>query len=93
MAKKEAVILRRIPNYDPDKIEGIITEGLEELNLTPKIQGQITIKPTVVMAHHKIAPVTYTRAEFIDGVLGAVTNSNRNSKQITIAEKCGAGEF
>jgi uncharacterized protein (DUF362 family) len=91
MAKKETVILRRLSDYDPDKIEGIIKEGLEELNLTPKIQGRITIKPNVVMAHHKIAPAAYTRAEFIDGLLGAVTSSNANAKQITIAEKCGAG--
>ena len=91
MEGKEKVILRRFPDYDPEKIEGIIREGLEELDLASKIQGHITIKPNVVMAHHKIAPSAYTRPEFLDGVLGAITNSNGNAKRITLAEKTGAG--
>jgi uncharacterized protein (DUF362 family) len=91
MAKREKVILRRLLHYEPSKIDEIVREGLEEFDLIPKIQGHITIKPNVVMAHHKIAPAAYTRPEFLDGVLRAITNSNRNPKQITIAEKCGAG--
>jgi uncharacterized protein (DUF362 family) len=91
MAKREKVILRRLPVYDLIKIEAIIREGLDEFNLTSKIQGQITIKPNVVMAHHKIAPAAYTRPEFLDGLLGAITNSGGNAKKITVAEKCGAG--
>ena len=91
MAKREKVILRRLPRYEPEKIEGIIREGLDEFGLISKIQGRITIKPNVVMAHHKIAPAAYTRPEFIDGALSAITSSNGNAKQITIAEKCGAG--
>jgi uncharacterized protein (DUF362 family) len=91
MEKKEKVILRRLPSYDPDKIQDIIGEGLEELDLISKIRGYITIKPNVVMAHHKIAPAAYTRPEFLDGVLGAITHSNGSVRRITIAEKCGAG--
>ncbi len=91
MEGKEKVILRRLASYDPEKIQVIIREGLEELDLISKIQGRITIKPNVVMAHHKIAPSAYTRPEFLDGVLGAITDSNGNSKTITVTEKCGAG--
>ena len=91
MAKREKVILRRITLYDPEKIQGIIKEGFDEFDLASKIQGHITIKPNVVMAHHKIAPAAYTRPEFLDGVLGAITNINKNAKRITVAEKCGAG--
>jgi uncharacterized protein (DUF362 family) len=91
MAEKEKVILRRLPSYNPEKIKGIIREGLDELDLTSKIQGRITIKPNVVMAHHKLAPSAYTRPEFLDGVLGAITASNGNAKKITVAEKTGAG--
>jgi len=91
MAKREKVILRRLPLYESEKIQGIISEGLDEFDLTSKIKGHITIKPNVVMAHHKIAPAAYTRPEFLDGVLGAITNGNENTKRITIAEKCGAG--
>jgi uncharacterized protein (DUF362 family) len=91
MEGKEKVILRRLPNYDREKIESIIREGLEELDLTSKIHGRITIKPNVVMAHHKIAPSAYTRPEFLDAVLSAITNINGNPKRITVAEKTGAG--
>jgi uncharacterized protein (DUF362 family) len=91
MAKREKVILRRLSVYAPKKIEGIIREGLDEFDLTSKIQGHITIKPNVVMAHHKIAPAAYTRPEFLDGVLSAISNSNGYTKKITVAEKCGAG--
>ncbi len=91
MAKREKVILRRLHRYDPEKIECIIREGLEEFDLTSRVQGRITIKPNVVMAHHKIAPSAYTRPEFLDGVLGAITHINGKAKRITIAEKCGAG--
>ncbi|MGD8538568.1 MAG: DUF362 domain-containing protein [Candidatus Aminicenantes bacterium] len=91
MDEKENVILRRLPSYDPDRIEGIIREGLEDLGLTSKVQGRITIKPNVVMAHHKVAPSAYTRPEFLDGVLGAITTSNGIAKRITVAEKTGAG--
>jgi uncharacterized protein (DUF362 family) len=91
MEGKEKVILRRLPEYDPEKIERIICDGLEELDLTSKIQGRITVKPNVVMAHHKIAPSAYTRPEFLDGVLCAIKNTNGNAKTITVTEKCGAG--
>ncbi len=91
MDEKENVILRRLPSYDPDRIEGIIKEGLEDLGLTSKVKGRITIKPNVVMAHHKIAPSAYTRPEFLDGVLGAIANSNGSAKSVTLAEKTGAG--
>lgn len=91
MAEKEKVILRRLPSYDSEKIQGIIREGLDELDLTSKIQGRITIKPNVVMAHHELAPSAYTRPEFLDGVLGAIANSKGSNQRITLAEKTGAG--
>lgn len=91
MASKEKVILRRMTSYDPEKIERIIREGLDEYDLTSKVRGDITIKPNVVMAHDKVAPAAFTRPEFLDGVLRALTDANGNEKRITIAEKSGAG--
>jgi len=88
---KEKVILRRVPDYDPSLIALAVKEGLEELGLSEKVSGRITIKPNVVMAHHKIAPSAFTRSEFMDGVLGVIDEVGKNTSRITISEKCGAG--
>jgi uncharacterized protein (DUF362 family) len=88
---RERVILRQVPDYAPERIRSVIKEGLEELCLVPSSHQHITIKPNVVMAHHKVAPSAYTRPEFLDGLLQALQDSDCNRPQITITEKCGAG--
>jgi uncharacterized protein (DUF362 family) len=87
--KKPIVILRRAPAYDPAAIEKIIREGLEELDLSSRIKGRLTIKPNVVMAHHKVTPSAFTRPEFLEGLIRAL-KSNAGVEEITVAEKCGA---
>jgi uncharacterized protein (DUF362 family) len=91
MESKERVILRRVPEYDPVVIQNVVEEGLSEFGLIDKIQGRITIKPNVVIAHHKVAPSAYTRPEFLDAVLGSLGKAKNSETKITIAEKCGAG--
>jgi len=91
MGGKKKVIIRKSPSYDPQAIEKIIREGLEEYGLGPKIQGQITIKPNVVMAHHKVGPSAFTRHEFLHGLLLALEKEKKDDSKIVIAEKCGVG--
>jgi uncharacterized protein (DUF362 family) len=91
MKKKEKVFLRKIDAYDPVKAEKIIRDGLQDFGLTSQARGKITIKPNVVMAHHKVAPSAYTRPEFLEGVMRALQTSSEDPPSITIAEKCGAG--
>jgi uncharacterized protein (DUF362 family) len=91
MRNKEKVIIRKAPDYDPEVIQKIIQEGIEDFGLAPQIKGRITIKPNVVMAHPKIAPSAFTRAEFLDGLLGALEEEKTEELRITIAEKTGAG--
>ncbi len=88
--EKPKVILRRCPDYDPERISRIIAEGLEELGLASRIRGRVTIKPNVVFAHHKVAPSAYTRSEFLDGLLTAFRAKAAPGTRLTIAEKCGA---
>jgi uncharacterized protein (DUF362 family) len=90
MSPKARVILRRADRYDPALISRIIKEGLHELGLNSKLKGRITIKPNVVMAHHKVMPSAYTRSEFLDGLLAAVRETAGPQAAITVAEKCGA---
>jgi uncharacterized protein (DUF362 family) len=87
--QKAKVILRRAPDYDPSAIEGIISQGLEELGLKSRIKGRVTIKPNVVMAHPKVAPSAFTRPEFLDGLIRALKRG-QDVAAITVAEKCGA---
>lgn len=91
MSLKEKVILRRVPGYDPQAVRRVVTEGLEEFGLSGRIQGRITIKPNVVMAHHKVTPCAYTRPEFLEGVASALRDLEKPESTITITEKCGAG--
>jgi uncharacterized protein (DUF362 family) len=91
MYRKEKVILRRVPEYDHAAIQNVVREGLHEFGLLEKIQGRITIKPNVVMAHHKVTPSAYTRPEFLEGVLRCLDEAKDKDTKINIAEKCGAG--
>jgi uncharacterized protein (DUF362 family) len=91
MEGKKKVIIRRCADYDPKIIKTIIQEGLEELGLTSKIRGRVTIKPNVVMAHRKTAPSAFTRPEFLTGLLSALVDKKKDELNITIAEKSGVG--
>lgn len=88
---REKVYLRAVPDYNPSRIKQVIREGLAEFGLTGGDHSRITIKPNVVMAHHKITPSAYTRPEFLDGLIQALNDDGNSPSNITIAEKCGAG--
>jgi uncharacterized protein (DUF362 family) len=90
MKEKTKVILRRADAYDPAVISGIIGAGLDEFGLATRIRGKITIKPNVVMAHHKVTPSAYTRPEFLDGLLTALEERAEGKPEVRVAEKCGA---
>ncbi len=51
---KHKVIIRKCPDYDADKIAGIIREGMQELGAIP--EGNILLKPNTVIAHPEIFP-------------------------------------
>ena len=64
---REKVMLRAVPDYDPSRVKKVIREGLAEFGLAGSNRTRITVKPNVVMAHHKVTPSAFTRAEFLDG--------------------------
>lgn len=86
---KPKVILRRCPDYDSGRIREIISEGLAELGVAPRVRGRVTIKPNVVFAHRKVAPAAFTRSEFMDGLLSALEGRAAPDTTFTIAERCG----
>ncbi len=91
MSTRKKVILRNVPAYNPETIKKIIQEGLRDFGLASRVSGNITIKPNVVMAHPKIAPSAFTRAEFLDGLVSALKEEKKGDLKITLAEKTGAG--
>jgi hypothetical protein len=90
MGEKAKMLLRRAETYGPVMIAAIIRDGLREFGLEDRVHGRVTIKPNVVMAHHKMMPSAYTRPEFLDGLLAALESHAEPGTSITAAEKCGA---
>ena len=84
---KHKVIIRKCEDYDADKIEGIIREGMQELCAIP--EGNILLKPNTVIAHPEFFPHAFTRKEFLDGVIAATKSLAVNVKEIAVGERCG----
>jgi uncharacterized protein (DUF362 family) len=91
MNEKAKVILRRVPDYDPELIRKVVREGIAELGLGDRVRGRVTVKPNIVMSHPKLTPSAFTRAEFMDGLLGAVEDVAAKKSRVIVTEKCGAG--
>ncbi len=81
------VILRRCTEYDADRIRGIVREGLQALGDLP--HGRVLVKPNGVIAHRRYFPYASTRAEFLDGVLGAVRDTSPALEELAVGERCG----
>ena len=84
---KSKVLIMRCDEYDPDKIGGIIREGMQELGVVPS--GKILLKPNVVIAHQELFPHAFTRKEFLDGAIGATKMCARNADEIAVGERSG----
>lgn len=87
MDEKQRVLIMRCNKYDPDKISGIIKEGMEELGVKPS--GRILFKPNVVIAHPQIFPQAFTRKEFLDGAITATKAMAKNIKELAVGERSG----
>jgi uncharacterized protein (DUF362 family) len=87
MHDKEKVLIMRCDHYDADTIAGIVAEGMETLNVTPR--GKILLKPNVVMAHPEWFPHAFTRKEFMDGVITATRNKAVDVDEISVGERSG----
>lgn len=87
-SSKEKVFLAFCEDYDEEKIQAIIHEGMEKLHI-PQIKGKVAIKPNVVLAHKKAAPNSYTRPEVISSLLKEF-NANHEVNSVHIVERAGA---
>ncbi|MCU0538874.1 MAG: DUF362 domain-containing protein [Desulfobacterales bacterium] len=87
MRPHHKVLIRRCPQYDPDRIAAIVREGMQELGVRP--QGRILLKPNLVIAHPEIFPHAFTRKEFLEGVIRAVKAQATAVDEIAVGERSG----
>jgi len=87
MSEKHKVLIMRCATYDPDKISGIVREGMTELGVVPS--GRILLKPNVVIAHPEVFPHAFTRKEFLDGVIAATKGMARGAEEVAVGERSG----
>ncbi len=81
------VILRRCTEYDPDRINHIIQEGMQELKVRPR--GRTMVKPNTVIAHPRYYAHAFTRPEFLDGLLSALKSQDDGMTELSLGERCG----
>jgi uncharacterized protein (DUF362 family) len=85
--KKHKVIIRHCDSYDVARIQQILLEGLEELDLRP--QGRTLIKPNVVAAG-PLFKDAHTRPEFVEAMLLALqARDNGEMSELAVGERCG----
>jgi uncharacterized protein (DUF362 family) len=84
---KHKVLIMRCDDYDPDRIKGIIKEGMEELGVKP--HGKTMLKPNCVIAHKEVFPHAFTREEFLEGVIAAVREKGDAVEELSVGERCG----
>jgi uncharacterized protein (DUF362 family) len=81
------VILRHCDAYDPERIRGIVREGLAALDLRPR--GRTLLKPNIVSSG-ELFKHAYTRPEFVEGVLRALQDRNDGAMtELAVGERCG----
>ncbi len=84
---KAQVILRDCREYDPDRIAGLIGEGMDALGVRPR--GRTLVKPNTVIAHRRYYPHAFTRAEFLEGLLLALQRRGEGMDDLVVGERCG----
>jgi uncharacterized protein (DUF362 family) len=60
---------------------------MDELGLKPR--GRTLVKPNTVISHDLFFPHSYTRPEFLDGLLGAIRQRDDDVTELSVGERCG----
>jgi hypothetical protein len=84
------VLLRYCEAYDQEKIQQIVTSGMQELNYQPK--GNIFVKPNVVYAskNGKYGSTAYTDPAIVGGALLALS-CEPGVNRVDMGEKTAIG--
>ena len=86
---KQRVILRHCDEYDPKRIATILSEGMAALDVRP--HGRVLVKPNLVTPHPRFFAHSFTRPEFMDGLLHAVKARGADITDLSVGERSGMG--
>ena len=81
------VIIRKCEDYNTDRIAGMISESIDELDL--EVKGRVFVKPNVVSANRKYIDSSYTNPVVVEALAKVLGRSNPES--ITVGESGGYG--
>jgi len=84
------VIVRECEDYDPAKIEAIVSDGMQQLGYIPK--GKVFAKPNVVVAYQtdKLGKHAFTPPSFVGAGLKAISHVP-GVKRIDVGENVAIG--
>lgn len=85
--KKPRVILRKCPDYDTDRILGIMRESVTDLGT--EIKGRVFIKPNVVTANRRYIHDSYTHPSVTAAMIRLV--KEKNPQDLVVGESGGYG--
>jgi uncharacterized protein (DUF362 family) len=85
-ATQAQVIIRDCPEYDAQKVRGIVREALDQFGLKPT--GRTLVKPNLVSAG-PLFQHAFTRPEVAEGVVLALKDRAQGLKELAIGERCG----
>jgi len=82
------VYIWHVEGYDVARIREVVSRSMREMGLRPR--GRVIVKPNAVIAHPDLFPHAFTRAEFLDGVIGALELADAGETvSIAVGERCG----
>lgn len=85
--KRPRVILRKCPDYDPDRIRGIMEESVADLGT--EIRGKVFLKPNVVTANRRYIHDSFTHPAVTAAMIRLV--KARSPESLVVGESGGFG--
>jgi uncharacterized protein (DUF362 family) len=86
---RQQVILCHCDEYDPGRIATILSDGMAALDVSP--HGRVLVKPNLVTPHRRFFAHSFTRPEFMDGLLQAVKARGAEIADLSVGERSGMG--
>lgn len=84
---KYKVLIRRCPDYDdPDRLRGIISEGMEEFGAKPR--GKVLLKYNLVFAHPRFGRHPYTNPRVLEAIIDVLA-ARPEVEKIILGERTG----
>ncbi len=88
MSKRPRVILRRCPDYDVDRISGIIQESMQMLAC--RVAGDVFLKPNVVTANRRYIHNSYTHPDVTEAMVNVLRQAYA-PESLCVGESGGYG--